>query len=210
MSFDFTGDFSGPPVIASDGSAIAFCARNQKDRDSIWVQSLAELTPRKLDGTEGASFPFWSADGKFLGFFADGRLKKIPAAGGPVTTLADAPNPRGGTWSLDNVIVYEPDYRDVLWRISASGGTPLRLTKFETGKHTTHRWPRFLPDGKHFLFFATNHSGDSPHGIFFGSLDDGSYKRMLDSDSDAQYASGYLIYHLQSQLLAQKFDPEPA
>ena len=94
----------------------------------------------------------------------------------------------------------------MLWRINASGGTPLRLTKFETGRHTTHRWPRFLPDGKHFLFFATNHSGDSPPGIYFGSLADGSYKRMLDSDSDAQYASGYLIYHLQSQLLAQKFD----
>jgi Tol biopolymer transport system component len=94
----------------------------------------------------------------------------------------------------------------VLWRINASGGTPLRLTKFETGRHTTHRWPRFLPDGKHFLFFATNHSGDSPPGIYFGSLADGSYKRILDSDSDAQYASGYLIYHLQSQLLAQKFD----
>ena len=206
MSFDFTGDFSGPPVIASDGSATAYCARNQKDRDSIWVHSLTELTPRKLDGTEGASFPFWSADGKFLGFFADAHLKKIPAAGGPVTTLADAPNPRGATWNLDNVIVYEPDYRDVLWRISASGGTPVRLTKFETGKHTTHRWPRFLPDGKHFLFFATNHSGDSTPGIYFGSLADGSYKRILDSDSDAQYASGYLIYHLQSQLLAQKFD----
>ena len=206
LSFDFTGDFSGPPVIARDGSAIAFCARNQKDRDSIWVQSLTELTPKKLDGTEGASFPFWSADGKFLGFFADAHLKKIPAAGGPVTTLADAPNPRGGTWNLDNVIVYEPDYRDVLWRINASGGAPARLTKFEAGKHTTHRWPRFLPDGKHFLFFATNHSGDSPPGIYFGSLADGSYKRILDSDSDAQYASGYLIYHLQSQLLAQKFD----
>ncbi len=103
--------------------------------------------------------------------------------------------------------MYEPDYRDVLWRITAAGGTPVRLTKFESGKHTTHRWPEFLPDGRHFLFFATNHAGDSPSGIYFGSLADGSYRRVLDSDSDAQYASGYLVYHLQSQLLAQKFDP---
>jgi eukaryotic-like serine/threonine-protein kinase len=206
MSFDFTGDFSGPPVITSDGSAIAFCARTQKERDSIWVQSLTDLAPKKLDGTEGASFPFWSADGKFLGFFADAHLKKIPATGGPVTILAEAPNPRGGTWNQDNVIVYEPDYRDVSWRISAAGATPARLTKFEEGKHTTHRWPRFLPDGKHFLFFATSHAGDSAPGIYFGSAQDGPYKRVLDSDSDAQYASGYLIYHLQSQLLAQKFD----
>jgi serine/threonine protein kinase/Tol biopolymer transport system component len=208
MSFDFTGDFSGPPVFNNDGTAVAFCARNQKERDSIWVQVLNELAAKKLEGTEGAVFPFWSADGKFVGFFADGHLKKVPAGGGPVTMLADAPNPRGGSWNQDNVIIYEPDYRDTLWRISANGGTPAKLTKFENGKHTTHRWPHFLPDGKHFLFFATNHSGSAAEqGIYFGSLEDGSYTRVLDSDAGGQYASGYLLYHLQSQLLAQKFDP---
>ena len=207
VGFDFTGDFSGPPAINADGTAVAFCARSQKDRDSIWVQSLTELAPKRIEGTEGASFPFWAPDGKFLGFFADEHLKKVPASGGPVTTLADSPNARGGSWNQDNVIIYEPDYRDSIWQISAMGGAPQRLTKFEGGKHTTHRWPKFLPDGKHFLFFATNHSGDQEQGIYFGSLADGSYKHVLDADSDAQYASGYLIYHLQSQLLAQKFDP---
>ncbi|HXM98359.1 MAG TPA: protein kinase [Candidatus Dormibacteraeota bacterium] len=207
MQFDFTGDASGPPVITPDGTAIAFSARNQKERNTLWVQSLNELAAKKLEGTEGAAFPFWSPDGKFLGFFADAHLKKIPASGGPVTILADAPNPRGGSWNRDNVIIYEPDYRDSLWRINASAGSASRLTKFESAKHTTHRWPRFLPDGKHFLFFGTNHSGTSEQGIYFGSLQDGSYKRVLDADSDAQYASGYLLYHLQSQLLAQKFDP---
>jgi serine/threonine protein kinase len=205
--FDFTGDASGPPVITPDGSAIAFCARNQKERNSIWVQSLSDLAAKKLEGTEGASFPFWSPDGKYVGFFAEAHLKKVSAAGGPVTILADAPNARGGAWNQNNVIIYEPDYRDALWRVNASGGIPARLTKFEGSKHTTHRWPRFLPDGKHFLFFATSHSGDTEQGIYFASLDDGSYKRVLDSDSDAQYASGYLLYHLQSQLLARKFDP---
>ena len=206
MSFDFTGDFSGPPVFNSDGTAVAFCARSQKEREAVWVQSLNELAPRKLEGTEGASFPFWSADGRSLGFFADAHLKKIPVAGGPVTVLAETPNPRGGSWNQDNVIIYEPDYRDTLWRVSAAGGTAVRLTKFEAGKHTTHRWPAFLPDGKHFLFFATSHSGNTEQGIYYGSLDDGSYKHVLDSDSGGQYASGYLLYHLQSQLLAQKFD----
>jgi eukaryotic-like serine/threonine-protein kinase len=207
IGFDFTGDFSGPPSIAPDGSAIAFCARGGKEQDSIWVQSFSDLAAKKLEGTDGASFPFWSADAKFLGFFADGHLKKVSAAGGPVTILADAPNARGGSWSQDNVIIYEPDYRDSLWRTSANGGAPVRLTKFEAGKHTTHRWPKFLPDGKHFLFFATNHSGNSEQGIYFGSLEDGSYKRVVDADSEPQYASGYLLYHLQSQLVAQKFDP---
>lgn len=205
--FDFTGDVSGPPAITADGTAIAFCARKQREQESVWVQSLSDLAPRRLEGTDGAGFPFWSPDGKFLGFFADGHLKRVPAAGGPVTVLAEAPNARGGAWSQDNVIVYEPDYRDSLWRISAAGGAPTRLTRFDVSKHTTHRWPTFLPDGKHFLFFATSHSGGSEQGVYFGSLADGSYKRVLDADSDAQYASGYLIYHLQSQLLAQKFDP---
>jgi Tol biopolymer transport system component len=207
MGFDFTGDFSGPPVIAPDGSSIAFCARKQKEGSAVWVQALNDLAAKKLEGTDGAAFPFWSADGKFLAFFADGRLKKVAASGGPVTVLADAPNARGGSWNQDNVIIFEPDYRDALWRMNASGGTPVRLTSMETHKHTTHRWPRFLPDGKHFLFFATNHSGGSEQGIYIGSLDDGSYKHVVDADSDAQYASGYLLYHVQSQLLAQKFNP---
>ena len=204
--FDFTGDFSGPPVIRPDGTAITFSARSEKERNSLWVQFLNDITPRKLDGTEGASFPFWSYDGKFIGFFADGHLKKVAAAGGPVTALAEAPNARGGSWNQDNIIIYEPDYREPLWQISASGGTPTRLTKFDSGKHTTHRWPLFLPDGKHFLFFATNHSGNSEQGIYLGTLADGSFKYVLDTDSDALYASGYLVYHVQSQLLAVKFD----
>jgi eukaryotic-like serine/threonine-protein kinase len=206
--YDFTGDFSGPPVLAPDGSAVAFCARGPKEADSLWVHPLGELAARKLEGTEGASFPFWSADEKFLGFFADGHLKKVPASGGPVTVLAEAPNARGGAWNQDNVILFEPDYRDSLFRISAAGGTPVRLTKFETNKHTTHRWPLFLPDGKHFVFFATNHSGNSEQGIYFGSLADGSYKFLVNADSQPQFAAGYLLYHLQSQLLAQAFNPE--
>jgi eukaryotic-like serine/threonine-protein kinase len=133
-------------------------------------------------------------------------LKKVAAAGGPIINLADAPNARGGAWNQDNIIIYEPDYRDTLWQISAAGGTPARLTNFETGKHTTHRWPVFLPDGKHFLFFATNHSGNSEQGVYFGSLADGSFKHIFDTDSSALYASGYLLYHVQSQLLAVKFD----
>jgi hypothetical protein len=91
--------------------------------------------------------------------------------------------------------------------VSAAGGTAVPLTTLEAAKHTTHRWPAFLPDGKHFLFFATNHSGGSQQGIYIGSLEDGTYKHVVDADSQAQYASGYLIYHLQSQLQAQKFDP---
>ena len=207
MNFDFTGDFSGPPGVQCRrlGDCI-LCAHSERsgcDLGSNVDRPCAQETGRY----RGGFLSVLVGRRQFIGFFSDGRMKKIPAAGGPVTILADAPNPRGGSWNQDNVIIYEPDYRDTLWKISAAGGMPVRLTKFENEQHTTHRWPQFLPDGKHFLFFATNHSGDSEHGIYFGSLADGSYKHVLDSDSGGQYASGHLLFHVQSQLQAQKFDP---
>jgi eukaryotic-like serine/threonine-protein kinase len=211
-AFEFNGDFSGPPVISHDGTRIAFSARAGKELTSLYVQSLDSPIAAKLEGTENAVFPFWSADGKFLGFFANGKLRKIPALGGPVTVLADAPAGRGGTWSGENIIVYTPDYRESLWKISANGGTPERVTTLDASKHSTHRWPSFLPDGKHFLFLATNHSGtgEEQNGIYLGSVDSPAMKLGLASDSPGQYASGYLLYHSQTALMAQKFDPATA
>ena len=208
-TFDFMGDFSGPPVLSPDGTRVAFTARGPKEVDSIWVRKLDAVSSEKLAGTEGAYTPFWSADGKSLGFFADGKLKKISATGGPVSTLADAPNARGGAWNKDNIILYAPDYRDCLWRVNASGGTPVRVTNVDPAKHTTHRWPSFLPDGNHFLYFATNHSGGRPedNGVYFGSLDSGSSRMVLATDAAGLYSSGYLLFHQQTVLLAQKFDP---
>ncbi len=211
-AFDFMGDFSGPPVLSPDGTRVAFAARAPKERNSIWVRRLDSASAEKLAGTEGAFALFWSADGKFVGFFSDSKLRKISAAGGPVTILADAPNARGGTWNRDNVIVYAPDYRDSLWKINASGGAPERLTKLDLSKHSTHRWPSFLPDGKHFLFFATNHAGGrrEDNGIFLGSLDSSATQLLLATDGAGLYSSGYLLFHEQNALMAQKFDPARA
>jgi eukaryotic-like serine/threonine-protein kinase len=207
--FDFMGDFSGPPVLSPDGTRVAFAARSPKEQNSIWLRRLDAVPAEKLAGTDGAFAQFWSADGKFIGFFADSKLKKISSSGGPVTILADAPNARGGAWSQDNVIVYTPDYRDCLWKISANGGTPVRATKLDPSKHSTHRWPTFLPDGKHFLFFATNHSGGrrEDNGIYLGSLDNDASQLVLATDAAGLYSSGYLLFHQQSTLMAQKFDP---
>jgi eukaryotic-like serine/threonine-protein kinase len=207
-AFDFMGDFSGPPVLSPDGSRLAFAARGAKEGNSIWVRRLNDAVADKLAGTDGAYAIFWSGDGKFLGFFADGKLKKISAGGGPVTTLADAPNARGGAWSQDNVILYTPDYRDALWKINAAGGTAVQVTKIDPNKHSTHRWPSFLPDSKHFLFYATNHAGGRPddNGIYLGSLDSSESKMVLATDAAGLYSSGYLLFHQQTALVAQKFD----
>jgi hypothetical protein len=161
-TFEFNGDYSGPPVLSRDGTRIVFAARVGKEPTSLYVHALENSIATKLDGSENAAFPFWSTDGRFIAFFANGNLRKIPATGGPVTVLADAPGGRGGTWSPENIIVYTPDFRESLWKISANGGTPERMTTLDPSRHSTHRWPSFLPDGKHFLFFATNHSGTNP------------------------------------------------
>jgi Tol biopolymer transport system component/tRNA A-37 threonylcarbamoyl transferase component Bud32 len=207
--FDFMGDFSGPPVLSPDGARVAFAAHAPNERNTIWVRRLDNSIANKLAGTDGAYGQFWSADGKWIGFFADARLKKIAASGGPVTILADAPNARGGAWNGDNVIVYARDYRDGLWKISANGGDATRATQLDPSKHSTHRWPTFLPDGKHFLFLANNHSGGrrEDNGVYMGSLDSTASQLVLVSDAGALYSSGYLLYHQQNALMAQKFDP---
>jgi eukaryotic-like serine/threonine-protein kinase len=207
-SYDFEGQSSGPPALSPDGTRVAFTAHAPKKRNLIWIRSLDSVAAQELQGTEGASFPFWSADGLFIGFFTDSSLKKISATGGPATRLAGAGSARGGSWSQDNVILYAPAYRDTIWKISANGGTPARVTSLDLSKHTTHRWPVFLPDGTHFLYFATHHSGGirEQNGTYWASLDGGSSKFLLATDSAAQYASGYLLYHQQTALMAQKFD----
>jgi serine/threonine protein kinase len=206
--FDFNGDFSGPPVLSADGTQVAFCAHSAKERESVWIQPLDSTAPRKLAGTEGATFPFWSPDGQSIGFFSEGKLKTIPAAGGPVSSIADAPNPRGAAWGADDTIVYSPDYRDALWSVHTHQMDAKRLTTLDQNLHSTHRWPSFLPDGKQFLFLATNHGGASvdKYGIYIGSIDGHQSNLILATDSAAQYVAGYLLFHRQSQLMAQKFN----
>ena len=209
VTFDFMGDFAGPPELSPDGARVAFAAHGPKERNSIWVRSLESGASEQLSGTEGTSTIFWSPDGRNLGFFADGKLKKVPSGGGPVTILCDAPNARGGSWSKNNVILLAPDYREAIWQVSANGGTPTRVTTVDPKVHTTHRWPTFLPDGKHFLYFATNHSGGSANqnGIYFASLDGGAGKLLVATDASGIYAAGHLLFHQQNALLAQSFDP---
>ncbi|HZQ68331.1 MAG TPA: protein kinase [Terriglobales bacterium] len=209
-TFDFVGDFASPPALSPDGTHVIFGARREKEATALWIRSLETGVAEKLSGTEGGYSPFWSPDSRAIGFFSsDGKLKKIAASGGPAATLADAPNARGGTWNSNNLILFAPDYRSGIWKVSGSGGTASPVTTVDPAKHTTHRWPAFLPDGKHFLYFATHHSGGAreQNGVYLGSLDSKESKLVMASDSDAQYAAGNLIFHNQSVLMAQAFDP---
>jgi len=209
IALDVTGDFAGPVVISPDGTHIAYVGHEPDKPKAIWVRALDGDAPQRLEGTDGAAFPFWSPDSRYLAFFANDKLNKVPAGGGPVIAIGNAAQPRGGTWGKDNVIVFEPDFRGPLFKVSAQGGPATQVTKLDSGKHTTHRWPWFLPDGKHFLYLATNHNGGSreDNGIYFASLDGKTNTLILPSDSGAQFASGYLLFHAQSALMAQRMDP---
>jgi Tol biopolymer transport system component/predicted Ser/Thr protein kinase len=207
-SFDFMGDTSAPPALSPDGSQLVFGAHTAKEPQALWVRTLASGAVQRLAGTDGAIFPFWSPDSRWIAFFADGKLKKVRSYGGPVADIADCPNaPRGGTWLAGDVIVYAPDFAGPLWRVSASGGAPARLTKMDAGQ-TTHRWPIALPDGKHFLYYATSHTNPlgPGSGIYFAALDGSVNKLVASSDAAGSYGSGYLLYHQQNGLVAQRFD----
>lgn len=209
FSLDATGDAGGMPVLSPQGDKIAFVAHSGETK-LLFVRSLSNDAAQALDGTAGAAHPFWSPDGRYIGFFAGGQLMKIAAAGGPASAIAVAPNARGGSWSSNDTIIFAPNFEGGLAKVSAQGGTATPATVLDTTKHSTHRWPWCLPDGKHFIFFAANHFGGDPsqNGVYFGSIDSAETHMVVATDSAAQYASGYLLYHAATALVAQPFDPE--
>ncbi|HEV2616602.1 MAG TPA: protein kinase, partial [Candidatus Acidoferrales bacterium] len=207
MRFVFTGAVGGgSPVLSPDGQRLAFIA-GDANRALLWVRSLNSTMAQPLEGTDGASFPFWSPDGRYLGFFANGKLYRIDASGGPALALADAQaGGRGGAWAPDGTILFGVNDGGALRRIPASGGTPQPVRKLdESLKDTSQRWPQFLPDGRHFLFFAGAAGGGA---VYAGSLDGGEPKLLFANDSNAVYASpGYLLFIREGTLMAQHFDP---
>jgi eukaryotic-like serine/threonine-protein kinase len=203
------GDFAGPPVLSPDGSSLAFTAIEPQGKTTLWVRPMDSLDARMLPGTEGAIFPFWSPDGSALGFFADTKLKTIDINNSTAQVLADAPFGRGGAWGPDGVIVYSGNTQAPLMRVSANGGTPIPVTQLDSGQHTSHRWPFFLPDGKHFLYLAIHHdpSKSANDTLYFASLDGRENRPLFRSESNAIYADGYLLFARGDQLMAQAFNP---
>ena len=194
-------------ALSPDGTHLAFVAQSVDGKRSLWVRPLNSLVAQELSGTGDASFPFWSPDSQWIGFFAGGKLKKIPANGGAVQEICNAPQGRGGTWNSRGVIVFAPSINGPIFRVSAGGGTPTSLTRLDpaTGE-TTHRWPDFLPDGVHFLYLARQTSEKQPAGVYVGSLDGSLRKKVLDGPSNARYAEpGYLLFVRNTTLFAQRF-----
>ena len=150
--FFLAGQQSSGFAISPDGLRLAYVARSAEGQSVLWVRPLDSLQAQPLAGTADAGFPFWSPDSRSIGFFAEGKLKKIEASGGPALTLCDAATARGGSWNQDGVILFAPGVTLPLFRVSSAGGTAIPVTRLDQSKGvTSHRWPFFLPDGKHFL-----------------------------------------------------------
>ena len=199
---------SGPPVLSPDGTKLAFIARDDKGKVLLYVRPLTSLTAKPLAGTDDSMYPFWSPDSRELAFFAGGKLKRINASGGPPQTLCDVVNGRGGTWSKDGVIVFTPSATQPLFRVPAAGGTPEPASKMDYSRNEgSHRWPSFLPDGKHFLFWSRNSRGTQEHVLYVGELGSLQAKPLIKGGSMAVYASGYLLFMRDQTLMAQPFDP---
>ncbi len=197
-------------AVSPDGSRIAFSALTPEGKSLLWVRSLDSTSTQPLPGTEKAVLPFWSPDSRTIGFFADQKLKRIEASGGPALALCDVDGV-GGTWNRDGVILFS-HASGVIYRIAAAGGQPTPVTRLNESRHeTTHRYPRFLRDGRHFLYVAGNLAGqpdDEANQVHVASLDSKEDKTLLRGYSNTIYASGYLLYVREGNLFAQAFDPK--
>lgn len=209
QSYLLAGDsFSFPSIsqmaLSPDGRKLVLVGIGGKGQRSLWVLELSSDKTQALPDTENAMYPFWSPDDRYIGFFADGKLKKVEAAGGPPQLLTDAPNGRGGTWNSEGVIVFAPATGTSLFRVSAAGGPPTEVAKLNRGgAFNSYRFPQFLPDGRHFIFLARG----NPDSIKVGSLDGSEAKNLL-LGSNAAYAAGYLLFIRQNALMVQRFDPD--
>jgi Tol biopolymer transport system component len=165
---------------------------------------------RSLPDTSDAIFPFWSPDSRSIGFFAGNKLKTIEVDGSASQAVCDVTLGRGGAWGSGGVIVFSASPTSALSQVNASGGVPAPLTKLDASRHTSHRWPFFLPDGKHFLYLAMHHdpSKSSNDAIYYASLDGRENRLLIHAQTNGIYAAGFLLFGRADQLMAQPFDPD--
>jgi Tol biopolymer transport system component/tRNA A-37 threonylcarbamoyl transferase component Bud32 len=199
----------GSVALSPDGTQVAFIAH--KDRvPMLWVRGLDQIENRVLPGTEGATYPFWSPDGKSVGFFAENKLKQIDVSGGTPRVITDAPTARGGAWSRDGVILFAPGVSAPIVRVSVRGGTTERVTDIHANIGPSHRFPQFLPDGKRFLFSSALGKAET-NGLYVGSLDKTPPVRLLAEDGGARFVPpDKLVAIGRGVLQVYPFDPAAA
>ncbi|HET9217842.1 MAG TPA: protein kinase, partial [Terriglobia bacterium] len=192
-------------AISPDGQKIVYVAGSEGQ--SLWVRPLDSASAQPLPGTDGATYPFWSPDSRSIGFFAQGKLKRIDTVNGFVQTLATATAGRGGAWGPDGTILFSASVSSPILRLPPDGSDPVAITQLELLGHGSHRYPHFFPDGRHFLYYAQG----SSEGLYIGDLDSPERRLWLDtSDSmggSGWFSSGKVLFLRNGTLFAQDFDP---
>lgn len=204
-SYALWGISPGLPALSPDGTQLAFVAEGSDGKRLLWVRPLDSPDARALAGTDEAVHPFWSPDGRSIAYFANGKLSRIDASGGPPITIAPIDGaPWGSSWGPDDTILVGSGTEGIL-RVTASGGPPKQVVKRNSSQVSTG-WPQFLPDGKHFLFYKVASPGKEP-GTYAGSLAGGAPVLILRGSSAAVYAApGYLLFVRDGSLMAQPFN----
>ena len=212
---------NGPPQISLDGKRVAFVGCKTVSASasiagskscSIWIRSLNSGDAHEVAGTGGGYGPFWSPDGREIGFFADGKLKRVAADGGAVQLICDAEDARGGSWAKSGTIIFAATRGSPILRVPADGGSPAAMTRSAPASSLaemgSHRWPHFLPDGEHFLYVnAPNGACTNLSEMRFAALDGKQDVALMRSCSTAAFAAGHLIFWRDGNLVAQPFDP---
>ena len=207
------GDGVGVPLVHSmalspDGKMLAYVAQVGSDKPSLWIRPMSSLRGRRVDDTEGTSYPFWSPDSRHVAFFVPGKLKKLDTVGWTLENICDAQDGRGGTWNNTGTIVFAPNSLGGLFKVTASGGSPAALTTFDGEQQeqsTTHRWPQFLPDNDSVIYLAMNVNA-SEGTLMKVRISNGQPIKVRSAIANAWYASGFLFLMNGTSLTAQAVD----
>jgi serine/threonine protein kinase len=198
-------------ALSPNGRYLVYVASIGSDAQQLWLRPLDSLTAESMPGTQGAEYPFWSPDSESIGFFANSTLKRIDVGGGPARALASAPHGRGGAWNRAGVILFSPDTQTGLFRVPAAGGDATPLTHVDTSQHeASHRWPEFLDDNRHFLYFV---QATSPglHLVAIGDLESPTSRKLIASPLSASYVTpDRLLFVSDDALMSARFDANSA
>jgi eukaryotic-like serine/threonine-protein kinase len=202
--------FARWPKVSPDGRTLLLVLADAQGRSMLWLRPLDSPAAQSLAGTEDALRPFWSADGRAIGFFADGKLKTVGASGGHVTVLCDAPFPIGGSWNREGTILFVPELGAGIYQITASGGSPRLVIDLDKSKFSDYEYPEFLPDGRHFTYSASSADAAST-GTYFASIDGRENRLVTQSTGNRVFSSGYLFFTQptgsNADLMAVALDP---
>jgi serine/threonine protein kinase/Tol biopolymer transport system component len=197
---------TSPFAVSPNGRQLAFTATGPDNRRRLWLHSFDSIESRPMAGTEGAFGAFWSPDGRAIGFFTPDRLKRVSVAGGDVAVICDAQFGGGATWNRDGVIVFAPRIDTPLYRVAATGGTPVPVTTLDALRgEGAHMKPLFLPDGRHFLFVAV---GGEASGSYVASLDSAERTRVSAETFMGFTTPDVLFFPRDRTLMAQRIDLE--